>query len=117
MVSRRLIPGGQRAEIVWTEEDIDRFAFEAKRIDKLHVLDGWRLCTLTGLRREDFVTATKADVYEHAIVKRALKSSCGRRRTASMPRIPELDALLTELNSRDRADGVSTLLVNSRGLP
>ncbi len=34
-----------------------------------------------------------------------------------MSRISELDALLTELNSRYRADGVSTLLVNSRGLP
>lgn len=112
-----LYRNGQRAEIIWTEEDIDRFAFEAKRQDKLHVLDGLRLCALTGLRREDLVTVSQADVYDHAIVKRALKTSRGRRRMASMPRIPDLDLLLQELDTRYRAEGVTTLLVNSRGQP
>lgn len=112
-----LYRNGQRAEIIWTEEDINRFAFEAKRMDKLHVLDGLRLCAVTGLRREDLVTVSRSDIYDFAIVKRALKTSRGRRRTASMPRIPELDLLLQELDRRHRAEGVATLLVNSRGQP
>lgn len=112
-----LYRNGQRAEIIWTEEDIDRFAVEAKRQDKLHVLDGLRLCALTVLRREDLVTVSRTDVYDHAIMKRALKTSHGRRRMASMPRIPELDLLLEDLATRHRAEGVTTLLVNSRGQP
>ena len=112
-----LYRNGQRVEIIWTEEDIDRFAFEAKRMDRHHVLDGLRLCAVTGLRREDLVTVSRSDVYDYAIVKRTLKTSRGRRRTASMPRIPELDLLLKELDTRQRADGVTTLLVNSRGQP
>lgn len=112
-----LYRNGQRAEIIWTDEDIDRFAFEAKRMDKLHVLDGLRLCAVTGLRREDLVTVSRSDVNDFAIVKRALKTSRGRRRTASMPRIPELDLLLQELDTRQREEGVTTLLVNSRGKP
>ena len=112
-----LYKNGQRAEIIWTDEDFDRFAFEARRMDKHHVLDGLRLCALTGLRREDLVTVCLADVQEYALVKRALKTSRGRRRTASVPRIPELDLLLRELDKRSRAKGVSTLLVNSRGRP
>lgn len=112
-----LYRGGRRAEIVWTDEDIEKFANEALRQGKLHVLDGLRLCALTGLRREDLVTVTANDVRDHAIVKRALKVSKGRRRTASMPRIPELDTLLIELEARPRNEGVNTLLVNSRGDP
>lgn len=61
--------------------------------------------------------APAANVYEHAIVKKALKVSRRRRRTATMPRIPELDIVLAELEMRERAPGVTTLLVNSRGLP
>ncbi|WP_301750462.1 tyrosine-type recombinase/integrase [uncultured Erythrobacter sp.] len=110
-----LYRGGKRAEIVWTEEDIQRFAAEAEKQGLQHVIDGLRLCALTGLRREDLVTVTLDDVYDHAIVKRALKVSRGRRRTATMPRIPELDALLAELATRKRKDGVRTLLVNSHG--
>jgi integrase len=110
-----LYRGGKRAEIVWTEVDIQRFAAEAEKQGLQHVIDGLRLCALTGLRREDLVTVSLDDVYDHAIVKRALKVSRGRRRTATMPRIPELDALLAELATRKRKDGVRTLLVNSHG--
>lgn len=86
-------------------------------MDKIHVLDGLRLCAVTGLRRADLVTVSQSNVGDYAIVKRALKTSRGRRRTTSMPRIPELDVLLEELGTRQRAEGVPTLLVNSRGLP
>jgi len=110
-----LYRGGKRAEIVWTEEDMQRFTAEAMKKDAIHIVDGLRLCALTGLRREDLVTVTLDDVYDHAIVKRALKVSKGKRRTATMPRIPELDALLVEIATRKRKEGVRTLLVNSHG--
>lgn len=110
-----LYRGGKRAEIVWTEDDMQRFTAEAMKKDAIHIVDGLRLCALTGLRREDLVTVTLDDVYDHAIVKRALKVSKGKRRTATMPRIPELDALLAELETRNRKEGVRTLLVNSHG--
>jgi integrase len=112
-----LYRGGQRAEIVWTDEDMDRFAWAAIREDRAHLIDGMWLAALTGMRRADLVTVTDANVYDAAIIKKALKVSRRKRRTATMPRIPELDALLDELKGRYRADGVTTLLVNSYGRP
>jgi hypothetical protein len=112
-----LYRGGQRAEIVWTDEDMDRFAWAAIREDRAHLIDGMWLAALTGMRRADLVTVTDANVYDAAIIKKALKVSRRKRRTAAMPRIPELDALLDELKRRHRAEGVTTLLVNSYGRP
>lgn len=108
---------GDRAEIVWTDEDIERFSWYAIQYERPQLIDGIWLAGLTGLRRADLVTVRESNVYDFAIIKRALKVSKGKRRTATMPRIPELDALLEELRTRDRADGVDTLLVNSRGRP
>ena len=110
-----LYRGGERAEIVWTEDDVDRFCWHALMLDKPQLIDGLMLASLTGLRRADLVSVGIDNVYEHAIIKKALKVSRRKRRTATMPRIPELDALLSELATRERADGVHTLLVNSRG--
>ena len=112
-----LYRNGQRAAIVWTADDMDRFAAVAKERDKIHVLDGLRLAALTGLRREDLVTLTWAEVGEHAIEKIALKRSKGKRRRVTMPRIPALDALLEELGTRFRKESVNTVLVNSFGDP
>jgi len=112
-----LYRNGQRAEIVWTDEDMDRFAAVARERGRIHVLDGLRLAALTGLRREDLVTLTWAEVGEHAIEKVALKRSKGKRRRATVPRIPALNALLEELRTRYRKDGVETVLVNSFGEP
>lgn len=112
-----LYRGGQRAEIVWTDDDMDRFAWQAVKLDRAHLIDGMWLAALTGMRRADLVTVTDANVYETAIVKKALKISRRKRRTATMPRIPELDALLEDLAGRERAEGVTTLLVNSFGRP
>lgn len=112
-----LYRGGDRAEIIWTEEDIDRFGWHALKLDRPHVTDGLWLDAFTGLRREDLVTVNEANVWEHAIVKKALKASRGKRRHATMPRLPELNELLAELRTRPRREGVTTLLVNSRGLP
>lgn len=112
-----LYRGGNRQEIVWTDEDIDRFSWHAVKLDRAHIIDGLWLAALTGMRRDDLVSVRDGHVYEYAIVKKALKVSRGKRRTATMPRIPELDALLDELRTRHRAEGVDNVLVNSFGKP
>ena len=80
-----------------------------------HITDGLRLAALTGLRRQDLVTLTWDQVGEHALHKKALKQSRGKRRHTTIPRIPQLRLLLDELNSRPRNPGVNTFLVNSFG--
>lgn len=113
----KLYRGSNRADIVWTAEDIDRFCWHAVRLDRPQLIDVIWLASLTGLRRADLVTVNNANVYDHAIIKKALKVSRDKRRTAMMPRIPELDALLHELATRNRAENTGTLLVTSRGRP
>lgn len=113
----KLYRGGDRADILWTGEEIDRFCWQAIQLDRPQLIDVIWLASLTGLRRADSVTVNDANVYEHAIIKKALKVSRDKRRTATMPRIPELDALLGELSTRQRSQNTRTLLVNSRGLP
>lgn len=110
-----LYKGGQREDIVWLADDIDRFAQAAKGAQQEHIVDGLRLCALTGLRRDDLVTLTFKHVGEVAVTKTALKTSRGKRRKATIPMTPELEALLVEMRSRKRADGVDTVLVNSFG--
>ena len=110
-----LYRNGQRAEIVWTDEEMIRFAETAERMGRAHITDGLRLAALTGLRRADLVTLTWTQVGEFAIQKLALKRSAGRQRRMTMPRIPALNALLDELKSRPRKEGVETVLVNSAG--
>lgn len=112
-----LYRNGQRAEIVWTDDDIERFAAAARRLDRIQVLDGLRLAALTGLRREDLVTLTWDEVGDISIIKLARKRSKGKRRRVTMPRIPALDELLDELRSRTRREGANTVLVNSHGDP
>ena len=112
-----LYRGGARSDIIWTEDDIDRFCWQAISDDRPQLIDAIWLAALTGLRREDLATVSRSNVYEYAIIKKALKVSRRRRFTARMPRIPELDLLLDELESRPRAEGVETLLVNSFGRP
>ena len=111
----RLYRGGNRADIVWTAEDIDRFCWHTIKSDRPHLIDAIWLASLTGLRRADLVTVNDSNVYDHAIIKMALKVSREKRRRATMPRIPELDALLAEISTRQRTQETRTLLVNSRG--
>jgi len=110
-----LYHGGSRAEIIWTDDDMKRFTTKAIELGQAHIADGLRLAALTGLRRADLVTITWANVGEFAVVKKALKTSRRKRRFATMPRIPELDALLEDLKGRHRQSGVETLLVTSYG--
>jgi integrase len=110
-----LYRGGDRAEIIWTQDDIDRFCVVAIALDRPQMIDAIYLAAFTGLRRQDLVSLTWDHVGEFAVVKRALKRSARKRRFATMPRVPDLDALLTELRSRHRKPGVETVLVNSFG--
>jgi integrase len=112
-----LYRNGQRAEIVWTQDDMLRFAAKATELGREPVIDGLRLAALTGLRRENLVTLTWSQVGDVAILKKALKRSAGKRRYMRMPRIPALDELLTELKTRFRKPDVETVLVNSYGQP
>ncbi len=110
-----LYKNGARAEIIWTDEDMESFASQATALGQSHITDGLRLATLTGLRRQDLVTLTWDQVGEHALHKKALKQSRGKRRHTTIPRIPQLSLLLDELKTRARNPGVNTVLVNSFG--
>lgn len=113
----QLYRGAQREEIVWTPDDMQMFAEKAIELEREHIIDGLWLAALTGLRRADLVTLTFQHVGEFAVTKTALKKSRGRRRKAVIPMTPELEALLAELRTRERAEGVDTVLVNSYGRP
>lgn len=110
-----LYRGADRAEIVWTPDDVAAFEAKAKALKLEHVVDGLRLAAVTGLRRADLVTLTWAQVGEFAIVKRALKVSRRKRRRVVIPQTPKLEAVLADLRTRARKPGVDTVLVNSRG--
>ena len=103
-----LYKGGQRAEIVWTAAEI-----EAWQKAPQQVRDAVNLALLTGLRRGDLVGLPLSAIGEHAIVWRTSKS--GKRAIISIPMLPDLAALIADLRTRKRADGVATLLVNSFG--
>jgi integrase len=112
-----LYKGGDRSEIIWTADDMEAFRVAAEKLEKSHVYDGLRLAALTGFRRADLVSLTWDHLGEVAIVKMALKKSRGKRRKAVVPMTQGLEELLAELRGRRRADGVSTVLVNSFGRP
>jgi integrase len=107
---RRLYKNGARAEIIWLEEEIERFCNAAPPA----VADGMRLAAKTGLRRADLIGLTWAEV-ELLRVKRVTLKSGRRRKRAMIPVTPDLRALLDELSTRPRRSSVNTVLVNSRG--
>lgn len=107
--------GSDRAEIVWTEDDMEAFSWSAIAADRPDVIDGLWLACLTGMRRADLVGLTWSEVGEHAIVRTARKKSRGRRRRAVVPILPETAVLLAELRSRPRDTGVETVLVTRDG--
>lgn len=110
-----LYRGADRAEIIWTAEDLEKLEAAALRESRMQVFDGVRLAAVTGLRREDLVTLTWDQVGEFAIVKRALKVSRRKRRRVVIPQTPQLEAVLKDLKTRFRREGVATVLVNSLG--
>jgi integrase len=110
----RLYRSGQRAAIVWTDEDILKFAVKATELDCEQVVDGLRLAALTGLSRQKLVTVKWNQVGNLAVTARASPHDDGRHRAGKL-RMPELVRLLSELKSRYRKPGVETVLVNSKG--
>ena len=111
----QLYRNAARAEIVWTDDDMVRFAEAAREMGADHVNDGLRLAAVTGLRREDLVTLTWDEIQPDVIVKLAAKVSRGKRRKVVIPRLQAFDALLDELEHRHRDPQVKTILVNSFG--
>lgn len=109
----RLYSGGNREEIIWTDDDIARFA----KVAPQRIVDGLRLATLTGLRRQDLVALKWSEVGDHAIVRVAQKKSKGKRRRAVVPIIDDAHLLLDELRTRPRREGVEHVLVDSIGRP
>ena len=110
-----LYRGGDRADIIWTPEDIEAFKVAAIEANRPGLYDGLRLAALTGFRLSDLVSLTWDHLGEVAIVKTALKKSRGKRRKAVVPVTDALQRLLDELRMRKRKEGVNTVLVNERG--
>ncbi|MCZ4340142.1 site-specific integrase [Sphingomonadaceae bacterium G21617-S1] len=106
-----------RAEIIWTDDDLAKAKAAAAQLKGSRVLDVIRLACLTGMRRADLAALTWDEVSEHAIIRTALKKSRGRRRRAVIPVVPALAELLDELRTLPRAEGVRTVLVSAKGLP
>lgn len=109
--------GSDRAEIIWTADDMKRAQAAAVKANRPRVYDAIELATLTGFRRADLVAVTLGEVSEHAVVRTAQKRSRGRRRRAVVPMIPRLAELIERLRQLPRKPGVETLLVNSMGRP
>jgi integrase len=114
-----LYSGGDRAEIIWLPEDFASFEAAARKNgrNRQALIDGLRLAAVTGLRREDLVTLTWSQVGEFAIVKKALKISRRKRKRVVIPQTPQLEAVLAELRTRPRREGVETVLVTNHGKP
>ena len=113
----RLYEDGNRPEIIWTDEDITNFVAAANDKGQPAVGDAVRLAALTGLRRADLVSLTTAHLRQHTIVKRTKKRTKRRRPAAAIPRLPELNDLLEELQTRPRDVACETVLVNDKGAP
>lgn len=103
-----LYKGGQRSTIIWTAEEV-----AAWQAAPQPVRDAINLARLTGLRRGDLITLPINACGPHAIVWATAKS--GKRAVVQIPMLPELAALITDLRTRARTAGTTTLLVNSHG--
>lgn len=109
----RLYKGGGREDVIWTDEDFEKFAAVAP----LRILDGLRLCAVTGLRRQDLLDLRWSEVDDIAIVRIAAKMSRGKRQRVTIPLTQQAQRLLVELRQRKRAEGVDHVLVDSFGRP
>lgn len=99
---------GKHATVIWEPEER-----EAMQAASPPIRDAFNLACLTGLRRGDLCSLPWSAVKTHAIVWETEKSDGAR--TVTIPIIPPLKALLEELRTRRRKEGVKTVLVNSRG--
>ena len=111
----RLYKGGNRQEIIWLPDDMERFTAAAQEAERPWIVDGLRLAALTGLRLADLVSLTFDHIGEFAINRTALKTSRSKRLRVTIPLTGGLNDLLEELRARDRKPDVDTVLVNSSG--
>ncbi len=111
----QLYRGADRAEIIWTPDDIDAFSRSALLLDATETIEALALAEFTGFRLADLAAVSFAECGPEAIIRKALKRSKGRRRRAVVPILPALAALIAELRDRPRACGVDTLLINKSG--
>lgn len=107
--------GGNRAEIIWFDEEIEQFVEAARQMGMPALADVIRLAAVTGLRRSDLVTVSDIHLKPAAIFKKALKTNRRKRRHVTIPRIYALAALLDELQTRPRREDVDTVLVDDAG--
>lgn len=80
-----------RSELIWTDEDLERFAKTASK----PIMWALRLACLTGLRQGDLLKLSWGHVGELSIDVRTGKS--GGQRTATVPMYGDLKALLAEI--------------------
>ncbi|SDC29555.1 Phage integrase family protein [Sphingomonas sp. YR710] len=113
----QLYHGSDRAEIIWTDDDMKKAKAAADELKRPRIYDIIRLATLTGMRRGDLAAVTLDEVFDHAIIRTAAKKSRGRRRRAVIPMFPALAELIDELRALPRKEGVRNLLVGARGAP
>lgn len=99
---------GDRAEVIWTEDEIARFIIGAPSTEVAFIVP---LACLTGLRREDLASLKWLEVGALAIVKPTSKSR--GRKTATVPLLPETRALLDTI--RTHRPGADYVLTNTRG--
>lgn len=105
----QLYDGGNRAVIVWTDDELDSIAAEP------HIMEAIRLATLTGMRLADLAALKWGSVGHNRIVFVAEKASKRRRRSVTVPMIRDLRALIERLR-QDRPTGPDDpVLVNSFG--
>lgn len=86
-----------RADMIWTADEIERFAVAAKSPEVGFII---RLAAVTGLRREDLATLAWSHVGELAIVKPTGKSR--GQRTVVVPLVEEAKTLLAEIREQQR---------------
>jgi len=104
-----------RAEIIWTTDDLLLFEKAASELDMLPAWDALRLAITSGLRRDDLATLKWDEIGPSALVKKAKKRSRGERHYVRLPRIPDLDTILDDLKTRSRLPDTHTVLVDESG--
>lgn len=97
-----------RAMIIWTDEDLQQLERNASP----EVYRAVKLATLAGLRKSDLLRLSWSHIKPYSIEIPTMKS--GQRKTTLIPLYGELRRFIEGL---PRRNGVTTVLVNTEGLP
>lgn len=112
-----LYRGANRAEIIWTEDQIEQFAKVAASLGQDRAADALRLASLTGLRRADLVELRWSDIDDNAISMKTAKVSRGKRYRITVPVVDGLKELLAQIRAQTTSNPTDHVLLNERGLP